>query len=37
MFTGIVEEIGTIEKIQMGANSAVLYIKASTVPGLAIL
>ena len=31
MFTGIVEEIGTIEKIQMGANSAVLYIKASTV------
>ena len=31
MFTGIVEEIGTIERIQRGRNSAVLTIRAETV------
>ena len=31
MFTGIVEEIGTIERVVHGANSAVLRIKARTV------
>lgn len=31
MFTGIVEEIGTIERIQRGAHSAVLTIRAKTV------
>ena len=31
MFTGIIEEIGTIENIRRGANSAVLTIGAETV------
>ena len=31
MFTGLVEETGTIERISRGANSAVLYIKAGIV------
>lgn len=31
MFTGIVEEIGIIERVTPGANSAVLSIKAGTV------
>jgi Riboflavin synthase alpha chain len=31
MFTGIIEEIGTIKTIQHGANSAVLEIQASKV------
>lgn len=31
MFTGIVEEIGTIERIEKGASSAVLHIKAKIV------
>lgn len=31
MFTGIVEEIGTIERIQKGVHSAVLTIRAKTV------
>ena len=31
MFTGIVEEIGTIEKIRHGAASAVLDIRARKV------
>lgn len=31
MFTGIVEEVGTIARIQKGAHSAVLDIEASTV------
>ena len=31
MFTGIVEEIGTIEKITHGANSAILTIRAGKV------
>ena len=32
MFTGIVEEVGTVERVQRGARSAVLHIKARTVP-----
>ena len=28
MFTGIVEEMGTIEKIQKGRHSAILHIRA---------
>ena len=31
MFTGIVEEVGTILKIDRGVSSAVLHIKAHTV------
>lgn len=31
MFTGIIEEIGTIDRIQNGRNSAVLHIRASLV------
>ncbi|MDD6812662.1 MAG: riboflavin synthase [Lachnospiraceae bacterium] len=31
MFTGIVEEIGTIEKIQRGSHSAVLTIRADKI------
>lgn len=31
MFTGIVEEIGTVERVQRGAHSAVLSIRAKTV------
>lgn len=31
MFTGIIEEIGTIDRIQMGRNSAVLHIRAALV------
>ena len=31
MFTGIIEEVGTVERVQRGANSAVLRIKARTV------
>ena len=31
MFTGIVEEVGTILKIERGVSSAVLHIKAHTV------
>lgn len=31
MFTGIVEEIGTVERVQRGAHSAVLTIRAETV------
>ena len=31
MFTGIVEEIGTVEKITHGANSAILTIRAGKV------
>ena len=31
MFTGIVEEIGTVERIQHGQHSAVLTIRAKTV------
>ena len=31
MFTGIIEEIGTIKNIQKGAASAVLTIAAKTV------
>ncbi len=31
MFTGIVEEIGTVERIQRGRNSAVLTIRAEAV------
>ncbi|MDO5551170.1 MAG: riboflavin synthase [Lachnospiraceae bacterium] len=31
MFTGIVEEIGTIDRIQSGRNSAVLHIRAKLV------
>ncbi|MDO4482185.1 MAG: riboflavin synthase [Bacillota bacterium] len=33
MFTGIVEEVGTIKNIKRGANSAVLEIAAETVTG----
>lgn len=33
MFTGIVEEIGRVERIQRGKNSAVLTIQAETVLG----
>ena len=32
MFTGIVEEVGTVERVQRGARSAVLPIKARSVP-----
>ena len=32
MVTGIVEEVGTVERVQRGARSAVLHIKARTVP-----
>lgn len=32
MFTGIVEEVGTIDTISRGANSAVLTIRAEKVP-----
>ena len=31
MFTGIVEEVGTIDTISRGANSAVLTIRAEKV------
>lgn len=31
MFTGIVEEIGTVEQVRRGTHSAVLTIRASTV------
>lgn len=31
MFTGIVEEVGTVERIQRGRSSAVLTIRADTV------
>ncbi len=31
MFTGIIEEKGTVERIQHGRNSAILTIRASTV------
>ena len=31
MFTGIIEEIGTVERIQRGARSAVLHLRARTV------
>ncbi len=31
MFTGIIEEIGTIERIQRGRNSAILHIRAAHV------
>ena len=31
MFTGIVEEVGTIDTISRGANSAVLIIRAEKV------
>lgn len=31
MFTGIIEEIGTVERIQRGARSALLHIRAQTV------
>ena len=31
MFTGIVEEMGTIEKIQKGRHSAILYIQADLI------
>ena len=33
MFTGIIEEVGEIQSIKKGANSAVITIKASTVLG----
>lgn len=33
MFTGIVEEIGTIEKIQKGRHSAILHIGAELILG----
>ena len=32
MFTGIIEEVGTIRQIQRGAASAVLHIQASLIP-----
>lgn len=31
MFTGIIEEVGEIQSIKKGANSAVITIKANTV------
>ncbi len=31
MFTGLVEEVGSVERIQKGAHSAVLHIRARTV------
>lgn len=31
MFTGIIEEVGTVERIQKGQHSAVLTIRASVV------
>ena len=31
MFTGIVEEMGTIEKIQKGRHSAILHIQADLI------
>lgn len=31
MFTGIVEEIGTVERVRRGAHSAVLTVRAETV------
>ncbi len=31
MFTGIIEEIGTVERIQQGAHSAVLQIRAGVI------
>ena len=31
MFTGIIEEIGTVERIQRGARSAVLHLRGRTV------
>ncbi len=33
MFTGIIEEVGAVERVQRGADSAVLRIKAKTVLG----
>ena len=33
MFTGIIEEVGEIQSIKKGANSAVITIKANTVLG----
>ena len=32
MFTGIVEELGTVKKIKKGANSAVFTIRAEKIP-----
>ena len=31
MFTGIVEELGTVKKIKKGANSAVFTIRAEKI------
>ena len=31
MFTGIIEEVGTIKQIQKGAHSAILQIHANVV------